>query len=71
MDDIKAVETLSGSISAECTMVGNASSAGGLTGKMSCACGLTGKMPVVITKVPYWETSNSSNGMTAYIDKEV
>ena len=61
MDDIKAVETLSGSISAECTMVGNASSAGGLTGKM----------PVVITKVPYWETSNSSNGMTAYIAKEV
>ena len=61
MDDIKAVETLSGFISAECTLVGNVSCAGGLTGKMSAA----------ITKVPYWETSNSSNGMTAYIAKEV
>ena len=62
MDDIKAVETLSGSISADCTLVGNVSFGGGLTGKMSV---------VVITKVPYWETSNSSNGMTAYIAKEV
>ena len=71
MDDIKAVETLSGFISAECTLVGNASCAGGLTGNMSCADGLTGKMSAVITKVPYWETSNSSNGMTAYIAKGV
>ena len=61
MDDIKAVEMLSGFISTECTLVG----------KMSCADGLTGKMSVVITKVPYWETSNSSNGTTAYIAKEV
>ena len=71
MDDIKAVETLSGSISADCTLTGTMSCAGGLTGKMSCVCGLTGKTSVVITKVPYWETSNSSNGMTAYITKEV
>ena len=61
MDDIKTVETLSGFTSAECTLVGN----------MSCADGLTGKMSVVIAKVPYWETSNSSNGMTVYITKEV
>ena len=61
MDDIKAVETLSGFISAECTLVGN----------VSCTGELTGKMSVAITKVPYWETSNSSNGMTAYIAKEV
>ena len=72
MDDIKAVETLSGFISAECTLVGNVSCAGGLTGNMPCGGGLTGKMSVVvITKVPYWETSNSSNGMTAYIAKGV
>ena len=62
MDDIKAVETLSGSVSAESTLVGNVSCAGGLTGKTSVD---------VIAKVPYWETSNSSNGMTAYIAKEI
>ena len=71
MDDIKAVETLSGFISAECTLVGNVSCTGELTGKMSCTGELTGKMSVAITKVPYWETSNSSNGMTAYIAKGV
>ena len=71
MDDIKTVETLSGFTLAECTLVGNMSCADGLTGKMSCADVLTGKMSVVIAKVPYWETSNSSNGMTAYIAKEV
>ena len=26
---------------------------------------------VTISKVPYWETGNTSNGMTAYIAKEV
>ena len=95
MDDIKAVETLSGFISAECTLVGNVSCAGGLTGKMSVVQeydAYTGDYKVipqafneqvlptarkvlaedvVITKVPYWETSNISNGMTAYIAKEV
>ena len=95
MDGIKAVETLSGFISAECTLVGNVSCAGGLTGKMSVVQeydAYTGDYKVipqafneqvlptahkvlaedvVITKVPYWETSNISNGMTAYIAKEV
>ena len=105
MDDIKAVETLSGFISAECTLVGNIPCGSGLTGNVPCGGGLTGKMSViqeydaytgdykvtpqafneqilptahkvlaedvVITKVPYWETSNISNGMTAYIAKEV
>lgn len=71
MDDIKAVETLSGFISAECILVGSMSCTSGLTGNVSCADGLTGEMSAVITKVPYWETSNSSNGMTAYIAKEV
>lgn len=95
MDDIKAVETLSGFISADCTLTGNVSCAGGLTGKISIAQeydAYTGDYKVVpqafneqilltahkvlaedvvIAKVPYWETSNVSNGMTAYIAKEV
>ena len=72
MNSIKAVETLSGSVSAESTLVGSISCNGGLTGNMPCGGELTGKMSVVvITKVPYWETSNSSNGTTAYIAKGV
>ena len=71
MDDIKVVETLSGFISAECTLVGNVSCTGELTGNMPCGGGLTGKMSVVIAEVPYWETSNISNGTTAYIAKGV
>lgn len=95
MDDIKKVETLSGSISADCTLTGNVSCAGGLTGKISITQeydAYTGNYKVVpqafneqvlptahkvlaedvvVTKVPYWETSNVSNGMTAYIAKEV
>ena len=95
MDDIKAVETLSGSISANCTLTGNVSCTGGLTGKMSITQeydAYTGDYKVVpqafneqvlptahkvlaedvvISKVPYWETSNVSNGTTAYIAKEV
>ena len=95
MDDIKAVETLSGSISAESTLTGNVSCAGGLTGKMSITqeydtyTGDYKVVPrafneqvlqtahkvlaedVVIAKVPYWKTSNTSDGITAYIAKEV
>ena len=95
MDDIKSVETLSGSISADCTLTGTMSCAGGLTGKMSISQeydAYTGDYKVVpqafneqvlptahkvlaenviISKVPYWETSNVSNGITAYIAKEV
>lgn len=95
MDDIKAVETLSGSVSAESTLAGSISCAGGLTGKMSTTQeydAYTGNYKVVprafneqvlstahkvlakdvvVSKVPYWETSNTSDGMTAYIAKEV
>ena len=26
---------------------------------------------ILVTEIPYWETSNESNGTTAYIAKEV
>ncbi len=29
------------------------------------------KEDILVTEVPYWETSNESNGTTAYIAKEV
>lgn len=29
------------------------------------------KEDILVTEVPYWETSNESNGLTAYIAKEV
>ena len=95
MNGIKAVETLSGSVSAESTLAGSISCNGGLAGKLSVTqeCeAYIGNYKVVpqafneqvlltahkvlaedvtISKVPYWETGNTSNGMTAYIAKEV
>ena len=29
------------------------------------------KDDILVTEIPYWETSNESNGITAYIAKEV
>lgn len=29
------------------------------------------KKDILVTEIPYWETSNESNGTTAYIAKEV
>lgn len=95
MSGIKALESLSGSISVECTLSGKLSCDGGLSGKLSIireydrydgdykvtprafkeqtletSNKLLGE-DVVIAEVPYWETSNDSNGQTAYIAKEV
>lgn len=95
MSGIKAIESLTGSISAECTLSGKLSCKGGLSGKISImreydyyggsykvipkafesqALQTTNKVlgeDVIITEVPYYETSNTSNGTTAYIAKEV
>lgn len=95
MSGIKALESLAGSISAECTLSGKISCHGALSGKISImreydrydgdykvipkafeeqSLQTINKMlseNVVITEVPYWETSNTSNGLTAYIAKEV
>lgn len=95
MSSIKALESLTGSISAECTLSGKLSCDGGLTGKLSVTTeydAYTGdyqvvphafdaqtlntanrllKDDIVVASIPYWETSNDSDGMTVYIGKEV
>lgn len=108
MSSIRAVETITGTISAECTLFGKLSLVGEpLTGYLSCKGGLRGTLSfvtaigyavydgdytvvpsastsktletsqllmakdVVVTKVPYSETSNLSGGLTVYIAEEV
>lgn len=95
MSGIKAIESLIGLISVECTLAGKLSCTGGLSGKISImreydhyngnykvspkafeeqTLQTTNKLlgeDVIITEVPYYETSNTSNGTTVYIAKEV
>lgn len=94
MSSIKAIGSLNGSISAECTLGGKLSCSGGLFGKISIlreynhysesynvtpkafenqTLQTTNKLlehDIIISQVPYFETSNVSNGTTAYIAKE-
>lgn len=95
MSSIKALESLSGTISAECTLSGKLSCEDGLNGSLSITTeydAYTGnyqviphafdaqilntenrlcKEDIVVVAIPYWETSNDSDGVTAYIGKEV
>ena len=82
---ISAKSTLSGSISAEETLIGSLSVVKEYehyTGDYQVipltfnaqALATADKVmtdDITISQVPYWETSNSSNGMTAYIAKGV
>lgn len=87
MSEVKPFESVSGSISGESALTGTLSVATGgdyevysgeyevvpLTNSeqiLKTASKLLSR-DVVIAKVPYFETSNDSNGKTAYIGKEV
>lgn len=105
MSSIKALETLSGSISASCSLKGTISAEISLTGELSCVGGLAGtisiakeydayagnyevtpqafepqilptnnrvlKEDIIVREVPFYETSNTSDGTTAYIGKDI
>lgn len=95
MGDIQALETLSGSISAESSLAGELSSVGGLNGKVSVTreydiyggeyrvvpkafelqvlptSNRVLKEDVVVREVPFYEVSNDSDGVTAYIGKDM
>ncbi|MBS6180588.1 MAG: hypothetical protein KH921_07345 [Erysipelotrichaceae bacterium] len=95
MSSIKPLESLTGTISAECTLSGELSCNDGLVGKLSVTSeydAYTGnyqviphafnaqtlntanrllKEDIIVAAIPYWETSNDSDGLTAYIGKEV
>lgn len=95
MSNIKALESLTGSISTECTLSGKLSCEDGLNGKLSVATeydAYTGdyqviphaydvqtlntkhrvcKENIIVAAIPYFETSNDSDGVTAYIGKDV
>lgn len=92
---IKALETLSGSISAESSLTGELSCVSGLSGKVSVTkeydvyggeytvipkafeeqvlptSNRVLKEDVIVKEVPFYEVSNDSDGMTAYIGKDV
>ena len=87
MSGLKAFESISGSISGESALSGTLSVATGgayevYSGDyevipstnseqvLKTASKLLSR-DVVVAKVPYFETSNDSNGKTAYIGKEV
>lgn len=95
MSDIKALEQLTGFLSAKRALSGNLSCENGLTGKVSIMKeydlyeGEYNIIPkafyaqtlptaekllrddIVVTEVPYFETSNNFDGVTVYIAKEV
>lgn len=87
MSGIKAFESISGSISGEPTLSGTLSVATGhdyeiYSGDYKVTPSIADEQilktankllndDIVVAKVPYFETSNDSNGKTAYIGKEV
>ena len=79
MSGLKAFESIRGTISGESTLSGTLSAATGqdydipdVENEQTLETAhkvLTDN--IVVAKVPYFETSNDSNGNTAYIGKEV
>lgn len=85
MSEVKVLNTLTGSISAECSLTGTISVPENGTGNYESYTGDYEVVPqafeetvlptankmlskdVVVAKVPYIETSNTSNGITVYI----
>lgn len=62
---------LSGTTSEIKNLTGTITTEKSLQGSVSGKSELTGQVSVSVRDVPYYETSNSSGGITVYIGKEV